>query len=195
MTETIPRVRCSVTGYPGGNGVDQEALAWNNIDDMLNKWGQASGESHETFLSDEKNITDVVIAIVDDGISQDMWLYIENETNCEIEQYLHWDYETRYDPYLAFQTTNPYLMPTDYEFEERHEHGSQIAWAISQAANGVKLWILDVQDSDFSGGEGLSPEGFYEAFTWLYNNKDLHSGLDIVSISNSLNSEDTADGE
>ena len=183
-----------VTPYYDGNGKDEEALAFSNIDDMINKWGQLLGAPHEKFLSyGSEHLQDVVIAIVDDGITRDIWNSIEALTSCEIEVYVNWEYDEDYYPYLAFTTTNPDDVatlgypenPPHVQYDDRNSHGSMIAWLISQAANGVKLWILDVQDSEEWPGdiEENTLAGFCEAYEWLYDHIDSYSGLDIVSMS------------
>jgi len=182
--------------YDGGDGHDDEALAWSNINEMKNKWGQNSGESHESFLKQNSEyLGDVVIAIIDDGITRDMWNAIEATTNCEIEVYANWHYDDYGESYLAYTTSDPrdvettetYLPEPHVQYDTQHFHGSEIAWIISQAANGVKLWILDVYDEE---QELQLWGGFEDAYDWLYDNRDNpeYSGLDIVSMSYSASS-------
>jgi hypothetical protein len=70
---SLGRQRCEESGYLAGDGNDTEAIAFSNIEEMLAQWGQPTGESYRTFLhSDSIFLDEVVIAIIDDGITKDM---------------------------------------------------------------------------------------------------------------------------
>lgn len=170
----------SVIGYEDGDGIDEEALEWSNIDQMQSKWGQTTGDPLDKMLNPNA-LEDVVIAIIDDGLSKEMWYQIEDETDCVIEKYVDIQYNSYFEaqtPVVKTYSQIPTIANLNYNM--RYQHGSSIAWLISQAANGIKLWIIDVWDSD---ADFNTMEGFYKAYDWLYTNRDSFSGLDIISMS------------
>ncbi len=182
--------------YEEGDGYDEEAIKWSNIDDMITKWGQTSEVAYESFLHSEGDpLNDVVIAIIDSGITRDMWYNIEFLTDCDIEVYVNWEYDSNKNVYNTPSLVTddpddlPYIGPPEptphLKYADRHEHGSNIAWLISKAANGVKLWIIDVQDSDI---DYTGTDGIRKACRWLDENLDnpQYSGLDIVTMSFTL---------
>ncbi|PWI48459.1 hypothetical protein CEE45_06920 [Candidatus Heimdallarchaeota archaeon B3_Heim] len=180
--------------YSGGDGLDEEALAWNNIAfqdlyySVQSRWGQTSGPEHETFLGKSNSeLNNIVIAIIDTGISPKMWGKIEDETGCEIELYI------KFTPVEAGgntcenstviydnETLNDNLDNLNIELDIT-KHGSSVAWALAQAAPGVKFWILDTYPFNaYNAKKSTVMEG---ALAWLVDHYQDHSELDIVSMS------------
>ena len=146
--------------YNGGNGYDSDAMNFINLPEARN-------------IIYDKKLYDVGIAVIDTGIDQDVWEYIEKNYPTDIKLVV--STATGWAIY-----DKPWEIPSA---KDGNGHGTTVVSVLNQVAYGATIYVIDTSDTG-----AYSVSSVVSALEWIHDfnaRKDTteSNDIDIISIS------------
>jgi hypothetical protein len=153
------------------DGFDYDALEWINVIEARD------------IISENEDMPEVTVAIIDTGIDPDIWKHVENK-GCDIMLYVRpeeyfdwgwkwpWEWGWKWRYITADNPDNPYVKDRGYG------HGSMVISVIAQIVPKVKIIIFDVT---YNRGS-VDLYAVEAALRWIINNMKVYD-IDVINMS------------